>query len=141
MTSRRSQTRPDPRVFTAKTGDVGPFDPESSIISDTGTEAFQETSRVVGRTPYDLLHEHGITVALGKLIAETDPLELIIVTAYVLLRLFGKGEPVMRFWVFIGLLAGYHIVLKPLSDWLRINLLRPKHEPPNPTERPRMGPS
>ncbi len=116
----RHQSKPDAKMLSAKTGD-DIFDPDSAIASDTSVQEFGATTapRLVGRTPYDLLSEEGITGALAKLIGGFDAIEVLGTSAYILLGLFGKSSgPIMRFSVFLGLLAGYHVILKPISSLL-----------------------
>jgi hypothetical protein len=72
---------------------------------------------IVGRTPYDLLSDQRLSGSLGNFVSALDPIEVIATAAYVVLGIWGKstGLP-MSFWEFIVLLAGYHLVLRPLSD-------------------------
>jgi len=127
MKRNRHPIRSDARA-TAKTGeDI--FDPDESVIaSDTGLQNSQTTmGPIVGRTGYDLLYEGGITGAAAKLLYGIDVVELLGTTAYVLLRLFSKPDvPIMRVWVFLGLLAGYHVIVKPLESllWSYVEQLR-----------------
>jgi hypothetical protein len=75
-------------------------------------------TQVVGRTTPDLIYEVGLPSALAKLIAELDGIEILGTTAYVLLMTLGKQGPVMSFWLFLILLAGYHIALRPIASFV-----------------------
>jgi hypothetical protein len=129
----RRQNRPDPRALTAGTGEGG-FDVESTVASDTGfpTTVGTTAPELVGRTPYDLLHEHGIASAAARVLASIDAVELLGTLAYILLGLFGKSGLPMRMWVFLAVLAGYHVVGKPVARLLEIfveTTFRPKRGP------------
>ncbi len=117
---KRHQSKPDAKMLSAKTGEDF-FDPDSAIASDTSGQELGATTapRLVGRTPYDLLYEHGLTGSLARLLGEFDAIEVLATLTYILLGLFGKsGGPIMRFWVFLGLLTGYHVILKPVGSLL-----------------------
>ena len=75
--------------------------------------------KAVGRTVYDLLYEPGLTGPLARLLAEFDPVELLGTLTYILSGTSGKKDaPTMQLWVFLSVLAGYHIMLRPLSSLL-----------------------
>jgi hypothetical protein len=121
MTTRR-QNRPDPSALTAGTGEGG-FSEESPVVSDIGTASARTGTvapELVGRTPYDLLHEHGVAHAAAKVLRGIDAVELLGTSAYVLLGLFGKSGLPMRMWVFLAVFAGYHIAGKPLGRSLEL---------------------
>jgi hypothetical protein len=125
-------------MLSAKTGDVSSFESEGVIASDVGSSSSQGTSiEPVGRTMYDIIHERAISIALGKFISATDPIEVLAVGAYVIVKVFGKsGEPVIRFWLLVTLLTAYHLVLKPFAEWIRFRFSDPKQLPKPPLDFP-----
>jgi hypothetical protein len=128
----RRQNRPDPRALTAATGEGG-FGEEPALASDRGLPSSAETMgpEIVGRTPYDLLHEHGIAHAVAKVLRSIDAVELLGTLSYILLGLFGKSGLPMRMWVFLALLAGYHIVGKPVGSFFEMSVERRLRRNPN----------
>ena len=133
--SPRKQTRLAPGVLTARTGeDI--YGLEESVASDATSQSNSETTAapmIVGRTPYDLLHEWRVLAAVARLISGMDAVELLASVAYIVLGLWGKSAgSVMRFWVFLTLLSGYHVILKPLGSLLWVLVGRPRRPPVSP---------
>lgn len=112
---RRRQTRPDPRVLTAKTGDDIFGAEEEGITSDLGVQpATTAAPPVPGHTAVDLLYETGLQHALAKVVGELDPVEILGTATYVVLNVWGKSTGlVLQFWKFAAILAGYHAVARP----------------------------
>ncbi len=116
----RHQSKPDAKMLSAKTGEDF-FESDSAIASDISGQELGATTAptIVGRTPYDLLYEKGLAGALARLLSEFDSIEVLATLTYILLGIFGKSSgPIMRLWVFLGLLVGYHVILKPISSLL-----------------------
>lgn len=126
----RRQTRQDPSVFTAKTGE-GFQAGDEETASDYSTETGSTSTTAVGRTAYDLMHEGGVQHAFGKFLRNLDPLELLITIAYVTLSGWGNSpHPVWSFTYFIGFLLVYHVLLRPLTGWLFLASRNPRDSQP-----------
>jgi hypothetical protein len=115
---KRRHSYSDPRALTAKTS-IEPFSSEETVASDTTAQFSKYTSApVVGHTAVDLLYDKGLSAAAAKVISSIDAVELLATGGYILFGLFKAGNLVMRFWVFLALLAGYHVFVKPLASLL-----------------------
>jgi hypothetical protein len=76
-------------------------------------------SQIVGRTSYDLLSESRLAGSLARLLRESDPVEVLGTLTYVLFGILGKKDaPTMQLWVFLGALAAYHALVRPLNSLL-----------------------
>jgi hypothetical protein len=114
----RRQSYSDSRALTAQTS-IDAFGTEETIASDTTIQYSKQTSApAVGHTAIDLLYDKGLSGSVAKLIGNMDAIEVLATTSYVLLGLFKSGNLVMRFWVFLALLAGYHVFVKPVASLL-----------------------
>jgi len=80
--------------------------------------------KIVGRTAYDLLYESRLTGSLARLLGEFDPVEILGTLTYILFGIFGKkNAPTMQLWVFLSVLAAYHVLFRPLNGlFTRIHL-------------------
>lgn len=117
----RRTNRPVGSDLTTRTGEEV-YDTDTGAASDLPTPMYQQQTSatlppVVGRTAYDLVAEKTVTGALGFFISTLDPIEVLAAIAYVLLGIWGKSPSLpMPFWEFIGVFAGYHVILKPISE-------------------------
>src|ERR1700693_1001757 len=112
----KRQSYSDSRALTAQTS-IDPFGREEMIASDTNGQYSKQTSvPAVGHTAIDLLYDKGLSGAVAKIIGSMDAIELLATISYVLFGLLKSGNLVMRFWVFLALLAGYHVIVNPLAS-------------------------
>jgi len=117
----RGQSRVPTNALTAKTGDEYLPGTASTVASDLDASSDEPTgaNEVVGRTYADILYKVGALKTFGRFISECDPAELLGVTAYIILGIWGKSQGlVMPFWWFLICLAGYHMLLRPIARYL-----------------------
>ena len=72
----------------------------------------------IGRTPSDLLYESGVSKALSRFVGEIDPVELLFITAYVILSGWGNSQhPIWPFSYFGLSILGYHLAGRPIAKY------------------------
>jgi len=96
-----------------------------SAVSVTPKGAF-------GRTVWDFLTETGAQRPVSKLLAEVDPIEILGTVTYLFIAWL-RPESLISILSFLGLLALYHLVLKPFYRII-IVLIAPKVAPFGPQE-------
>ena len=91
-------------------------EPEDDVVASDEQPIGNVTT--VGRTPSDLIHESGGNKALSRLLHEIDPLEVLLITAYVILSGWGNSQhPIWPFSYFGLSILGYHLVGRPLARY------------------------
>lgn len=114
---RRSGSR-SPTPAGAELTRVGrPDDDDEAVASSISAQELArptEAQPVVGRTPWDLVYASGATEHATRVLRELDPVELIALLAYAYVLWIRPGQD-PNLLMFLGALAIYHLVLRPLT--------------------------
>ena len=118
MASKRTT---DNRGYKTKGADITRVDmvddDEAASITTAGRERpdspITQSSPVIGRTAWDVAHAAGVAGHADRVLGELDPVELMAVLLYAYL-VWKAPDKAPSFVLFVALLAGYHLVLRPL---------------------------